>query len=167
MGKNSLLEILESTTKPHRKGSEVLEELQRDASIEVTQVMSYTHTREAPSGTNFEKVDMIFFDVTVNKGEAVRNKAALIKILDGCEDLKTLRGGPSYIALAGLFEFDQESALRLMALGSTLRLWDILHAKNIAQASDEETLKLAGSGFLMISGYTPSTVQTERPRSRR
>ena len=63
-----------------------------------------------------------------------------------------LRQGPSYIELAPNLGLEQEGALRVMALGKTLGLWDVASGITLG-LSLEEAKELAGRGFLMVTGY--------------
>lgn len=147
---NSLYKILEDSTKVYRKG-EVLE-MRLAGKVEVPELFGYEHTSKAPKLNNFDKVDMIFVDVVVDKERAENYRSDLTRILEEYPQPERLAAGPSYIELAPNLRMEQEGALRLMALGKTLGLWDIISGNTLG-ASDDEAKKMAVNGFLMISGY--------------
>ena len=95
---------------------------------------------------------MIFLDVLVDKTTAKKYKSDIRRILEDYPQPRRLAGGPSYIELAPNIGLEQEGALRLMALGKTLGLWDIISAKTFG-IDDSTSKQMAGQGFLMISGY--------------
>lgn len=147
-----LYKIIKDSTRVFRKG-ELVEE-RSEGNLKITEVFGYPHTSEAPRGDNFDVVDMIFVDVVVDKAKAKKHREALIKVLNGYPQPDRLAGGPSYIELAPNFELEQEGALRVMALGKALGMWDILSGKTMGM-SDDEAKRMAGTGFLNISGYKP------------
>ena len=51
---------------------------------------------------------------------------------------------------------EQEGALRLMALGKTLGMWDIVSPKTLGIDDAATAREMAGKGFLTISRYKPS-----------
>ena len=136
-----------------RKGEEV--ERRQVGNVDVVELFGYDHTSEAPSGDNFDKVDMIFVDVVVDRARAERYRADLTRILRDYPQPERLAGGPSYIELAPTLEMQQEGALRLMALGKILGMWNVMSAKTLGM-DDATARQMAGQGFLMISGYKPS-----------
>ena len=102
--------------------------------------------------------------VAVEPGEVVERAKKLVN-RDAKEQVKKLEEQmknyphperlaecPSYIELAPNLEMEQESALRLMALGKTLGIWDVVNAKTLGM-DDATASQMAGQGFLMISGY--------------
>ena len=134
MKANNLYEILQETTQAYRKGEPV------------------EHKKAGTQKNNFEKIDMIFVDIVVDKKRAESYRAAITRLLDNYPQPERLAGGPSYIELAPNLEMEQEAALRLMALGKTLELWEIVSGKTLGfdYANSRE---LAEHGILMISGY--------------
>ncbi|MBR9681910.1 MAG: hypothetical protein GOV00_03890 [Candidatus Altiarchaeota archaeon] len=103
---------------------------------------------EAP----FEKVDVIFLDVVVNRTKAERYENAVMAELENYPDPRRLSEGPSYMELAINLGLEQVDALRLMAMGETLRLWTIESGKN--RGMDDATARtMAARGQLNISGY--------------
>ena len=152
MKTEKLYRILQDTTRVYRKGKVV--ERKELGNIEVIELFGYDHTSEAPTEDNYEKVDMIFVDVVVDKTRAEQYRADLEEILKQYPQPERLAGGPSYIELAPNLGMGQEGALRLMALGKTLGLWDVITAKTFGM-DDAQAREMAGQGFLMISGYKP------------
>jgi hypothetical protein len=150
MDGQKLYNILQDSTKVFRK-EEVVERRQF-GNVDVIELFGYDHTSEAPSGDNFDKVDMIFVDVVVDKTRAEQYKGALDEQLRSYPQLGRLASGPSYIELAPNLGLEQEGALRLMALGKTIGMWDIISAKTLGM-DDATARQMAGQGFLMISGY--------------
>jgi hypothetical protein len=152
MDSERLYQMLEDSTEVFRKGKEV--QVRKSGGVKAMEVFGYPHINEAPSGDEYERVDMIFIDVLVDKKKATGYAEDLKDILSEYPQPERLAGGPCYIELAPACGLEQEGALRLMALGKTLGLWEIMSGK-IAGMDDEQTLELARSGFLMISGYKP------------
>ena len=153
MDAQRLYEIIEESTRVFRKG-ELVEESHL-GNVDIIQVFGYDHTSTSPSGENFDKVDMVFVDVVVDRARAEKHRSTLAELLRDYPDPARLSGGPSYIELAPNLGMEQEGALRLMAMGKTLGMWDIVSGKSI-KADEAKTLEMAGRGFLMISGYKPS-----------
>ena len=149
MNTQRLYEILQKTTRVYRKGEQVEQKIV--GNVHVTEIYGYPHTSEAKEN-GYEKVDMIFVDVLVDRKNAELCKNELEKILEEYPQPDRLAGGPSYIELAPNLGLEQEGALRTMALGKTLGLWEVMSAKTFGM--DEQTAReLAGQGLLMISGY--------------
>lgn len=98
---------------------------------------------------------MIFVDVVVDKARAEQYRGALAEQMRAYPQPERLAGGPSYIELAPNMGMEQEGALRVMALGKTLGMWDVMSAKTLGM-DDATARQMAGQGFLMISGYKPS-----------
>ncbi|MDE1761907.1 MAG: hypothetical protein KGH78_01795 [Candidatus Micrarchaeota archaeon] len=162
MDYEKLRKILDETTRSYRKGP--LVQTRRDADIEVTEVDNFPSTREAPSGPNFDKVDMVFFDVSVNRGEAERYRREFIGILNGFSDQEKamMKDGPSYLYLGGVLG-DQGIALRFMALGSTLGLWQVLNPAKMMGGNDDQIAQAVGRGYLLISGYSADPSPSKKP----
>ena len=151
----ALHEIMEKTTKVFRKGER--DTVRKEGVMEIHEIFGYPSIKEAPMAENFVMVDMVFVDVVVDKKIAFVLRNSLTDILDNYPDKGMLAQGPSYIAIAGGIEMEQEWALRLMALGSVLGLWEIITARTLLpEADDAQVTDLAGRGYLMISGYRKS-----------
>ncbi len=148
MDTDKLCQIINESTTIYRKGSAIEE------SPGVVQYFGYDHTGTAPAGDNYDKVDMVFVDVVVDRAKAEQYKGTLAELLRAYPQPERLAGGPSYIELAPNLGLEQEGALRVMALGKTLGMWEIISGSTMGFGR-EETMRLAGSGFLMISGYRP------------
>ena len=153
MNTQKLYDIIQDSTRVFRKGKAV--EQRQVGNVNVVELFGYDHTSEAPSGDNFDKVDMIFVDVVVDKARAKQYRGELAELLKGYPQPERLAGGPSYIELAPNLGMEQERALRLMALGKVLEMWDVMNAKTLGM-DDATARRMAGQGFLMISGYKPS-----------
>jgi hypothetical protein len=142
--------IIEDTTKIYGKGP--LVKMRRD-SIE----MSGRHRSpnsddlKITDSSKFEKVDMIFFDVVVNKEKAKAHKSELEDILMNYPNPKMLGKGLAYREFSEGMGIDEASTLRFMALGSSLGMWNIT-----TMGSDDKTVKrMSELGFVMISGWRP------------
>jgi hypothetical protein len=153
MDTQQLYDIVQNSTRVFRKGAEV--ERRQVGRINVVELFGYEHTDKAPAGDNFEKVDMVFVDVVVDRTKAEQYREALTTILKDYPQPERLAGGPSYIELAPNLGMQQEGALRVMALGKALGLWNVLSAKTLGM-DDIQAREFAGSGFLMISEYKPN-----------
>jgi len=152
MNSGRLYDILQDTTQVYRKGAEVEE--RQVGGVRVVEVFGYPHTSESQESKRYEKVDVVFVDIVVDKEKARQYKRELEDLLMGYPEPERLAGGPSYIELAPNLGLEQESAFRLMALGETLGFWKIMSGKSFG-LGDQEALELAGQGLLMISGYKP------------
>ena len=153
MQTEKLYQILQGSTRVYRKGEAV--ERRQVGNVDVVELFGYDHTSKAPTADNFDNVDMIFVDVVVDRARAEQYRADLTRILRDYPQPERLSEGPSYIELAPNLEMEQESALRLMALGKTLGIWDVVNAKTLGM-DDATARQMAGQGFLMILGYKPS-----------
>lgn len=149
MDLNRLHELLRETTSTFRKGQEVEE--REVGGIRVVEVYAMPHESEAPE--SIEKVDVHFLTVGVNKPMADAIREELAGILDGYPRPDRLAGGPSYIEL-GAEIGSQDAALRLFAVGKVLGLWDVITPKSMGITGPMAD-QLAGSGMVMITGYTP------------
>lgn len=150
MNTQKLYDIVQDSTRVFRKGKSV--ERREVGNIDVVEKFGYDHTSKAPTGDNFDKVDMVFVDVAVDRARAERYRADLTRILQDYPQPERLAEGPSYIELAPNLGLEQEGALRFMALGKTLEMWNIMSAKTLGM-NDYVARQMAGQGFLMISGY--------------
>jgi hypothetical protein len=148
MNLNRLYEILRHTTVQLRKGDVVTET--KAGPVTVIQIDAMPHESEAiPS---LELVDMEFLTIGVDKAEAAKHEAELITILDTYPRPERLAGGPSYIEV-GAEIGDQGAAFQLFALGKVLGLWKIITPKTLG-ISGAHAKELAGSGMIMITGYS-------------
>ena len=153
MDTQRLCDIVQASTIVFRKGESI--EGGQVGNVDVVELFGYNHTKDAPSGDNFDIVDMVFVDVVVDRAKAEQYRGALAEQLRNYPQPERLANGPSYIELAPNLGMEQEGAFRVMALGKTLGMWDIMSAKSLGM-DDATTRKLAGQGLLMISGYKSS-----------
>lgn len=150
MNSQKLYEILEESTKVYRKGAEIQE--RNVGNLHVVEIFGYEHTSKAPEDARYEKVDMVFVDVVVDKEKATKRQEELEDILFDYPQPERLAAGPSYIELSPNCGLEQDGGLRLMALGKSLNLWEVISGKTFG--FDEATTRsMAGVGLLMISGY--------------
>ena len=130
-------EIVEEYTIPLRKGSVVVEH--NLESIHVINFYNYPTPEEYP---DLPKVDMHFFLVGI-KPIPIEVKLALVADI---ATIPNIAAGLSYIHL-GAELGSQEMALRLMALGKHIGLWDIMDPTTIGLTGDIAN-KLIGKGFV-------------------
>ncbi|MDP3027818.1 MAG: hypothetical protein Q8N63_09015 [Nanoarchaeota archaeon] len=150
MNPQKIYDLLKETTQVYRKG-EIIEE--KDiGNLHVVEVFGFPHTSTSPNNNKYEKIDMIFVDVLVDKEKAEARKGELESILAEYPEQERLAGGPSYIELAPNLGIEQEEALRIMALGKSLGFWEIASGKTLG-LDENQTRELAGNGLLMISSY--------------
>jgi hypothetical protein len=150
MDSERLYQILEETTKVYRKGAII--EKKNIGNLNVIECFGYPHTSKAPINNKYEKVDMIFIDVVVDREKALERKNEVENILEQYPQPERLSQGPCYIELAPNLGLEQEGALRLMAMGKTLGFWNIMSGK-IFGLPDDETIEYARNGLLMVDGY--------------
>lgn len=147
MNLDRLYQILRETTVQLRKGAEVEE--RRVGNVQVTEVYAMPHDAQAKNG--IVKVDCHFIVVGVDKAKAEQHKGELVAILKTYSQPDRLAGGPSYIEV-GAEIGDQGAAFQLFALGKVLGLWDIITPEKLGFTGPEAS-QMAGSGFVMISGF--------------
>lgn len=149
--------ILQETTTQFRKGEVVqkgLIENIRGEEIKYTATFTIQlmpHVDQMPY--TMQKVDCHFIVIGVDKEKALKHRKELVEILQQYPG--HLKYGPSFIEVGGVIG-DQGDALRLFALGEVLRLWELITPAYVGvdgKAADQ----LAGSGFIMISGYNEFT----------
>lgn len=158
-----LPELLEATTTIFRK----TEEVHQDASGAVHVWSGTSHESEAPPDDEDRRlVDVHFFVVSVDMREAEHRRDELIAILNewppdpAYQPENRLAVGPSYIELGAQVGtmMGQQDALRLMALGHALGIWQLITPQTfLPNIGQEEADQLAGRGFVMISGYRPES----------
>lgn len=107
-----------------------------------------------PLFDKFEKVDLHFVTIAVDKDEAEQQREGLLRILDNWPEPDMLAGGPSYIAVGAVIG-DQGRAFELFALGKVLGIWDVVTPEKLGLTGDLAR-QAAGSGFVMCTGYRPS-----------
>lgn len=174
MNLDKLYAILKDTTEQFRKGevfegTPALVEQAKAAAASgnpksltaggVLEVYMMPHVDDAEKergggvGAGLEMVDLEFVMVGVNKARAEARRAELIGILNSWPAPERLAGGPSYIEVGGIIG-DQGAAFQLFALGKVLGLWDLITPTSMGFAGPEAR-DMAGSGFIMITGYHP------------
>ena len=99
-------------------------------------------------------VDMVFFKVAIIgaiDAGTLRDLVVLAHLSDPSYDMDLFDGEEhSYLEIGG-FLGSQELALRMMALGTLLNLWNLLTpATMIAGVGQETALKMAGAGYISI-----------------
>lgn len=160
MDLNRLHQILNETTHQLRKGEviegddELVDAIKSGADDlpgGVVHIYAMPHEDEAPP--NLERVDLEFLTIGVNRAKAEERKSELIEILDAYPEPERLRGGPSYIEVGAVIG-DQGAAFQLFALGKVLGIWDVITPTAMG-FSGQEAEQMAGSGFIMITGYRP------------
>jgi hypothetical protein len=112
---------------------------------------------EADDGTI---VDVFMTKVAIKDGVDPVKFAALIEAAEHGEfqevSVERLKAGPSYIEL-GAWLGDQTMALMFMALGEVLGFWKIISPTTLGVKDPAVAGDMAGRGFVMISGYNPTT----------
>lgn len=163
MDTSKLYAILRETTVELRKGA-VFEGTpslvaQAEAGAEklrgggVLEIYAMPHVDEAPE--NIERVDVEFEVIGVDRDKAEARRGEFIALMDSYPQPERLAGGPSYIEV-GAEIGSQSGAFQMFALGKVLGLWDIITPSKMGFAG-EEARQMAGSGFIMITGYRPQT----------
>ena len=79
MNSQELYNILQETTQVYRKGEKV--QVREMGDSQVVEIFGYPHTSEAPEEEGYEKVDMIFVDVLVDKKKVTQRKRDLEKMI--------------------------------------------------------------------------------------
>jgi len=146
MNLKKLYEILKETTVELRKGN-VLEE-HDSPGVKVVEIYLMPHESEV---IGVEKVDVHFMVVGVRKELAENRREEFVNLVSTYPDFERFKNGLSYIELGGVIR-DQGVALRFMALGKVLGMWDIITPERLG-FSGEEAHTIAGRGLVMIAGY--------------
>jgi hypothetical protein len=155
---NKLYEILHEATCQLRKGEEIegtpdlvsaIKSGEKDLPGGVVEIYAMPHQSEARP--DLEKVDCEFVVIGVDKAKAEQRRMELIELLDSYPEPERLAGGPSYIEV-GAEIGDQGATFQLFALGKVLGLWSVITPATIG-ITGPEARQLAGSGFVMMSGY--------------
>lgn len=140
-----LADLIAELTTPYRKGEVVKERVL--AGVKVTEIFGYDKTPEGASSP----VDLHFINVVVHPEAGGRYQAVRDALSAECPDLDRLTQGPSYIEVGGWLG-DQELALRLFALGQAYGWWKVI-TPALMGFTGEEADAMAGSGFVMVSGF--------------
>jgi hypothetical protein len=138
--------ILSECTVQLRKGAAVTES--DVGAVHVTEVFDAPHESESDGLT---KVDVHFVTIGVDRAKADAARAALADELASYPN--GLDRGPSYIEV-GAELGDQGAALSLFGLGQVLGFWKVITPEALGITGDRAR-QLAGSGFVMCSGFTP------------
>ncbi len=164
MDVEKLVKLIKETTQVYRKGAAI--ETRKEEGFSVIEVYAYSHTGNSPTGDRFEKVDMHFIDVVVDKEAAARRSAELAELMKTYPDQKRLADGPSYIELAGQIGVEQETAFRLMALEKVAGLWDVMTPQTLLGKDAPRDLmqQMAGMGMINIVGLKYPTAGKVRGR---
>ncbi len=93
--------------------------------------------------------DVCFFRVSATQDASAEELDRLLRA--HYPDMERFRQGPSYIEIGGVLG-DQGTALQLIGLGAVLELWRVASPK-VLGFSAAEAMDLAGSGFVMPTGY--------------
>lgn len=144
-----LHEILGETTVELRKAAEVVENEPKNG-VRVMEIYAMPHESEATP--DLEKVDVEFLVIGVKREAAERHRAELIEILNAYPQPDRLKEGPSYIEVGAQIG-SQGAAFRLFALGKVLGLWKVF-TPALLGVTGEQARRMAGSGFVMMSGYS-------------
>lgn len=146
--------IIISCTLPIRKGEEVT--TKKGGPIEVVTVdmmPSMAEVEDTKLNNDMEMVDCHFLTVGVHLENAAARREEFIEQINnwpnGYSDLST---GPSYIAVGGTLG-DQGLAFQMFALGEVLGLWKVITPKGLGIGDPERADRLAGMGYVMMSGY--------------
>lgn len=153
--------LLDATTTVYRPGPEV--KVTQDKNVKVTEVWLDTpHESEAEVDDDHPLVDVHFFRCQVDRAAAQRRRGKFVALMDAWPPDPTYRpenrlaSGPSYIELGSQIGtiMGQQDALRLMALGQVLGAWHVITPRRLmADMSQQDADRLAGSGLVLISGY--------------
>jgi len=174
MDKRALYKILQETTAIFRKGEVVHGDAELVEAINAAQASGRPFDPDnLPGGTvtidmmppisaaadGLTMIDVEFMVVGVEPAAAERNRAALTALLDTYPEPERLAGGPSYIEIGAVIG-SQEMAFRLFALGGVLKLWEVITPQRLG-IHGEDASKLAGRGFIMMSGYRSSEPEVQ------
>ncbi|MHB1830019.1 MAG: hypothetical protein ACYCO0_01365 [Candidatus Micrarchaeaceae archaeon] len=145
MNVHQLFEMIEDSTRVSMKGDEA--DIRESGTAQTIALLGYPHTSQ------YETINLIFFNVVVDKQKAEKYKDELKTILNEYPSPGRLAGGPSYIELAGAIGIEQGTALRLMALGSVARLWDVITPETLLRngGSNWGKQNMARQGLIMIA----------------
>lgn len=157
MDLNRLYAILRETTVQLRKGEvyegtpELVEQAKAGQELKgggVLEINMMPHVDDASD--RFEKVDVEFLVIGVDKTAAERHRDELITILKTYPEQARLAKGPSYIEVGAIIG-DQGAAFQLFALGHALGFWKVL-TPAVFGITGDEARTMAGNGFVLISG---------------
>lgn len=147
---NRLYEILAATTQQYRTGPVVT--VEKREGLTVVHEYAMPHVDEAPD--DVEIVDVHFIKIGVRRDEAMKHRDELVAIIHKDFDVDRMKGGPSYIEVAGKWVGDQGATLQLFALGQVMGLWTVI-TPGVLGITGDEADTMAGLGFVMVSGFKP------------
>ena len=139
----ALNKLISETTILLRKGAVVT----RKPGVVTIQAMPHENDELPPFTT---KVDLVMVTVGVLP-IAHERRGTLVELLKHYPYPERLAAGPSYIELGGILG-DQGQALALIALGHVLKLWEAI-TPALFGVTGAEAQKMAGMGYVMISGF--------------
>lgn len=144
-----LIDLIDDLTTMARKGPQRVD---RDVGkIHVTEIFDMPPVDAAPSDAL--QVDVHFVVIVVDPLALERRAEIIAAIEASAINLDRLRDGPSYIEVGAALG-DQGYALRLFGLGEALGLWRVITPARLGFDGPEAD-KLAGTGYVMTSGYHP------------
>lgn len=106
------------------------------------------------------KVDCHFIQICVDKDKAERLRSDLLALLAEYPKPERLAEGPSYIEVGAAIG-DQGAAFQLFAVGEVLDLWKVITPARLGITGPMAD-QMAGSGFVMMSGYRSENASSER-----
>ena len=139
----ALNKLISETTILLRKGAVVT----RKPGVVTIQAMPHENDELPPFTT---KADLVMVTVGVLP-IAHERRGTLVELLKHYPYPERLAAGPSYIELGGILG-DQGQALALIALGHVLKLWEAI-TPALFGVTGAEAQKMAGMGYVMISGF--------------
>lgn len=139
----ALNKLISETTILLRKGAVVT----RKPGVVTIQAMPHENDDLPPFTV---KVDLVMVTVGVLP-IAHERRGTLVELLKRYPYPERLAAGPSYIEIGGILG-DQGQALALIALGHVLKLWEAI-TPALFGVTGAEAQKMAGMGYVMISGF--------------
>lgn len=148
----SWVDQVHEATAEFRKGPEVSQH--QEGGLLVTEVYAMPPTEAAVAVEESAKVDVVFMVIAVDRLRAEAAWPAVEDVLRSVNASHALRlvGGPSYIELAGILDCEQDTALRVMAIGEVLGKWSVMTPMSLGITGDAAR-EMAGMGFVMIDGF--------------
>jgi hypothetical protein len=141
--------LLAETTTVYRKGAPVI--VEHSGSSAVVRFDNYPALpADSPPAT---LLDLHYVWVAVDLAAAEQRRPELLTLLSNYPDPASLARGPSYLAL-GIELDSQEAALRLIALGAALGVWELITPRTLG-IEGAQAEELASSGYILCSGTRP------------
>jgi len=149
--RDKLWRIIGECCVPLRKGEVV--EAKQVGNLNVTTINDFPSEDELVGGLSTDViVDLHFIKVLVDTVIAEKRREEFIEILNQWPEPEVLAGGPSYMTVGGTIG-DQGAAFQFFALGAALDIWKVITPATFG-ATGAQADQLAGSGYIMCSGYT-------------